>query len=363
MVPCLGYRRYFNGPEADAAGDVRVMMVPSQDRTDCLVVGAGALGLLLAASLKKSVQIGKKKCRVAVLNRRRPPSRVIVHLPDQGCSDLASCVDIETPDWFLNEPAVKVIFFCLPPESTEPSFIDFFEKTKNLLSQSKDVFFIFCNNGCLSENITHIIESDPEKFHAVRALFFIGSVRECHADEWQVRWTGGRRAAWNTIADHSSGGIDQINRLLKSLSFETVAGDRFVDWDVTPKIKVMERKKFFTNFMLAAGIGRTRTQNKNLYSCLSSGTLETMAAQFATLWHLEGVTADELTSVLNATVAATGENFNSLSLAAVNGNDMTMRWFLDCLTFEVSRSAQHADLEALKHFLEAVRDDWGIAHE
>lgn len=339
------------------------MMISNQDRTDCLVVGAGALGLLLAASIRKSLQIQRSSGHVAVFNRRPFPGRITVELPGDETVDFTRYVTSELPAWFGNNSSQQVVFFCLPPESTEAFSLSLLEKIKDRHAFGTKTWFVFCNNGCLSEPVINEFSELTGPGALVRALFFVGAVRVVEQNNCSVRWTGGNRVAWNILASSEDPVARRFADILEMFSYQMSSGETFIDWSQVSPINAMERNKFFTNFMIAAGVGRQRERNKNLYNRLNSGTLDVMASQCAKLWQLHGVNENELKSVLGSTVAATGENINSLSLAAVNGNTSTMKWFLDFLTMEVAKSECFNELEPLRKFIEAIRAEWGIVNE
>jgi hypothetical protein len=236
--------------------------------------------------------------------------------------------------------------------------LSFLNNAKAIFETARNVTIVFCNNGCLPQSVISHLES--EGFATLRALFFIGAVRQESSMGTCVSWTGGNRAVWNEIVSANPSPVVESQEVLQQLSFLLNSGERFVDWLRTDNIFAMERCKFFTNFILAAGIGRRKEKNKRLYSRLNSGTLDMTASQCARLWQSHGVNENDLKSVLLKTVAATEENFNSLSLAAVHGDDSTMRWFLSFLASEISNVADVADFVQLLKFIENVRDEWGI---
>lgn len=334
------------------------MMISEESRTDCLIVGAGALGLLVAAAIKKSKKNNEKIGHVQVFNRRLLPCPVTVSLPEGEPEDMTSDVQIDIPAWFTDSSSHRIVFFCLPPESTEEVSSSFLEKAKSSCGSFQNINFIFCNNGCLSKSVMRQFESAGVA--TLRALFFIGAVRQEEADGCAVEWTGGNRAAWNAVVPGKASSLRSAQEALHHMSFPLSSGQRFVGWRQTENIVAMERCKFFTNFMLAAGIGRRKDKNKSLYSRLNSGTLDMAVSQCAQLWNIHGVNESDLKSVLSGTVAATGENINSLSLAAVHGNDNTMRWFLDFLASEIANAADLGDFSQLRTFVESVRVEWGM---
>ena len=334
------------------------MMISDDGRTDCLIVGAGALGLLVAASIKKSQQNSRRKGHVGVFNRRLLCHPVSVGLPDGEASDLSSCIHTETPAWFTDSSRNRFVFFCLPPESTEEASLSFLKSTKKICDSFQNITFVFCNNGCLPQSVINAFKAIGAS--TLRALLFIGALRREDSSGCTVTWTGGNRAAWNVIIPAPPSSLAFERDELQRMSFPMCSGERFVDWLQTDNIGAMERCKFFTNFMLAAGIGRRKDKNKSLYRHLNSGTLDMAASQCAQLWKLHGVNENDLKSVLSQTVAATEENFNSLSLAGAHGNDNTMRWFLDFLEAEISRAADVSDFDQLNRFIENVRVEWGM---
>ncbi|MEY2988788.1 MAG: hypothetical protein RJB13_2309, partial [Pseudomonadota bacterium] len=258
------------------------MMISDVSRTNCLIVGAGALGLLIAAAIKKSQQSDGKNGYVGVFNRRLLPVPVTVQLPDGENVDMTSCLNTEIPDWFAHSSARRIVFFCLPPESTEVVSLSFLNNAKAIFEASQNVTIVFCNNGCLPRSLISHLES--EGFATLRALFFIGAVRQESSMGTCVSWTGGNRAVWNEIVSANPSPVVESQEVLQQLSFLLNSGERFVDWLRTDNIFAMERCKFFTNFILAAGIGRRKEKNKRLYSRLNSGTLDMTASQCARLW-------------------------------------------------------------------------------
>lgn len=337
------------------------MMISEDSRTDCLIVGAGALGLQLAAAFKKSIQNQKTHQQIAVLNRRLLTGQVTVHLPDGELVDLTGNIQTNVPLWFTHSSSQRMVFFCLPPESTEKASLTFLTNIQSICGTLRNITFVFCNNGCLPDSLLRVLQTEGAV--ALRALFFVGAIRQENSQCSVVNWTGGNRVNWNILLPDRNAPVEHFERVLKQLSFELSSGELFVDWRRATDIVAIERSKFFTNFMLAAGIGRRNEKNKSLYTRLNSGTLDMTASQCARLWKIHGVNEHDLKSMLSSTVSATGENINSLSLAAVNGNDNTMRWFLDFLKLEISTSKDFRELQALYEFAENVRVEWGIGNE
>jgi len=325
--------------------------------TDCLIVGAGALGLLLAYALDRSSQENHKTTRVLLHNRTPLVNCIDLELATGNQTKWQLTVETTSPTQCLEKVNPASIYFCVPPESTESVFMNWLDALERVATPKQPVLFVFCNNGCLSVRTLERISRADSQFSFIRSLFFVGAIREKNQTGCIVRWTGGSRVIWNFLRPPSveqssssamiSGPFTQSSRQLA-----------FMEWSQEKHIFPAERAKFFTNFMLAVGIGPKLAKNKTLSAILEDSIVSLQAEQFAILWEQFGVSADILKTTLQKTIQATGENINSLSLAAFYGNSDTMQSFFEFVTQEISASPRRSELAPMIRFLTTARTAW-----
>lgn len=324
---------------------------------DCLIVGAGALGLLLAYALDRSSQENHKTTRVLLHNRTPLVNGVDLELATGSRTKWQPTVETTSPTQCLEKVNPASLYFCVPPESAESVFMDWLDALERVATPKKTVLFVFCNNGCLSARTLERISRAGSQFLFIRALFFVGAIREKNQTGCLVRWTGGSRVIWNFLRPPS---------LERSSSSATIAGPftqssrqlAFMEWTQEKHIFRAERAKFFTNFMLALGIGPKLAKNKTLSATLEDSIVSLQAEQFAILWEQFGVSADTLKMTLQETIQATGENINSLSLAAFYGNSDTLQSFFEFVNEEIGASPRQSELAPMIRFLSAARTEW-----
>jgi hypothetical protein len=348
---------------------VRLMKQHAKTPRNCLIVGAGALGLLLHRTLLSAHSVSGRPTRIATHNRTTVPEPISIDLGEQAAvpiqteshsGSVQSCLEKFEPD---------TLFLCVPPEATEQVLHSWLGALESLGHKDKPVLFVFCNNGCLSATTLSRLSAAHPRFSFLRALFFVGAMRTLYPDQTHVRWTGGTRVAWNWL--RTAAGQEQLPHFLEPKT-EAKGGTRspvnepsaevatlgFMLWQREQNIFAAERSKFFTNFMLAAAVGPQLAKNKTLSDALGDSIVSLQAQQFAILWEHLGVNAKQLKSTLLSTVADTGENINSLSYAAVQGNTATMEWFLHSIDEDLNASHRIAELEPLVSFLRSVRKKW-----
>jgi ketopantoate reductase len=325
--------------------------------TNCLIVGAGALGLLLAYALERSSQENHKPTRVLLHNRTPLVNCIDFELATGNKTKVQFAVETTSPTQFLAKVNPEIIFICVPPESTESVFLDWLNALESPATSKKSVLFVFCNNGCLSARTLERISCAGSQFSFIRALFFVGAIREKNPTGCLVRWTGGSRVIWNFLRTPS---LEQISSpaLIPGPFAQSPEQLAFMEWSQEKHIFQAERAKFFTNFMLAVGVGPKLAKNKTLSATLEDSIVSLQAEQFAILWEQLGVSADILKTTLQKTIQATGENINSLSLAAVHGNSNTMQSFFEFVAEEISASPRQSELAPMIQFLNAARTNW-----
>ncbi|MEY4064102.1 MAG: hypothetical protein RIR26_310 [Pseudomonadota bacterium] len=326
----------------------------------CLVVGAGALGLLLAKALMAS-RLSSELNEVALFNKS-PVSGRFVFVDSTGhelnfslplySNSVRECFESFQP---------ASLFFCVPPEAIEQVFASWMDAFEAQSAPPSPIEVVFCNNGCLPPRVLQRILSLTHRVHCVRALFFVGAMRSVQTEGLRVHWTGGHSVLWGRIPS----GTDSLREprwLAKGESTEERPLD-FLRWHREKDILSVERRKFFTNFMLAAGLGPRLAKNKTLPEHLPEAMLSRQAEQFAVLWQSFNLSSEALKETLHMTLKATGENINSLSLAGARGNTATMLWFVESLRSEIAASSEKENLISLSGFLDSVQSVWGKNHE
>lgn len=329
----------------------------NEESFDCLVVGGGALGLLLTYALTEMDSKSVSPRNVFAHNRSPLPAQIRLDLKlgherlfsvDSTHGDPASLLQTRSP---------KIVFFCVPPESTESVFNLWLD---SILGKSKvinPVLFVFCNNGCLTPEILARIAKTDSRFAFARALFFVGAMKEKDHSSIVVRWTGGQQVVWGPLKAPNLPHQDTHTSRLEQL-FQIPSAIGFLKWQFVNEIFTVEREKFFTNFMLASGIGPRLIQNKSLANFLDDSVIFSLAKQFQILWHSFGVSAEKLQSTLQKTIQDTGDNINSLSFAGAHGNCSTLNWFVKFIQNEILACERGEELRSLQEFLESVRADW-----
>ena len=289
-----------------------------------------------------------------------------------GRKNFRSSVDTAEPEEWLNScdthSLPTVVFLCTPPELTQDIFFQWLSAFASRFPQ-REVQFVFCNNGILTPQTLAAIalkQAQQVNLSFIRALFFVGSLRSKEAKKVEVQWTGGRRVIWDFLSHGSQHAFELMqNWLGKDFAAESTQVDQlgFMEWQHEGEITRIEREKFFTNFMLAAGIGPNLAKNKTLSQVISEREVAELAEQFADLWQAHRIERDALIQMLRTTVNATSENINSLSYSGAFGNSATMAWFLSTLTEDIRHSTRAEKHLQLTQFLNSVRLKWGMPNE
>lgn len=344
------------------------MNLAATKSTQFVVVGAGALGLLLADSLCQLNQISAQKTDILVVNRRPLPQPI--HMRAQANSmahELAARLLTDSPETVLTSFDARgvsdvFLFLCVPPEHTEAVFFDWLEALHHA-RLNVPVHFVFCNNGLLSSAILKKISENSEYFSYLRAIFFVGAVRQFETGACTVQWNGGDLIRWGFVqADRSANA--NTSRFATSPWLRVTKGEGsmlgFLRWNFEENTTKLEREKFFTNFMLAAFIGPRREINKTLLTKTTVSERAQIARIFENLWAQSGVTAESLIQNLTTTVELTAENVNSLSLQGAQGETSTMCYFLRTLEDDISAHASCNQMQSLTRLIQNARILWGL---
>jgi hypothetical protein len=375
------------------------MVSASEATTHGLIIGGGALGLLLAQALQHSQAGRSSRMSVSVLNRRPLPESLLVSVPisvseaktmqahprpARPLENVNHYANM-SPDKMLTGPLLQVerivLFMCLPPEETESAFVQWMNACSGH-EKIKYIQFVFCNNGILTENVCQRISSAGETFSFLRAVFLVGVVRTLSEAECVVSWKGGNQVIWGSLMQNSAADPDWtdcwLNRSSAAASLSEqlknhTDGDAlaeahtrdisvlsFLEWAKTDRILKVEREKFFTNFMLAVVIGPRLAANKYLFTESTEEFRNLLANDFAMLWGEAGVTAESLLGNLYSTVHATEENFNSLSVQGAKGRPTTMAYFLETIERILTVFDNKSGLKHLPELVVSVRKLWGM---
>lgn len=352
------------------------MSPPDELKTYCLVVGGGALGLLLANSLRKTEQFVQGRMKLGVASRSSLPQPVTVRSTSTGQTETLDVpVDMGTPEECIDRlqmelPSRLVLFLCVAPENTEAVFEQWHDAIGQLQSRRK-VEFVFCNNGLLSSNILNKISIDCADFSYLRAIFLVGAERRKAETGCEVDWNGGDLVYWGSLSEVSANNCARQSSWLSEVAGHTQCSGTsvkesfigFLKWREDPQIMQTERAKFFTNFMLAAIIGPTIEKNGRILEITSENFRKIQADQFGLLWSRHGVTSRFILENLDATVSATSGNHNSLSLQGVRGGKNTMNYFIQTLENEIKESRLDGQLQELCGFIQATKKSWGLMHD
>lgn len=342
-------------------------------KTYCLVVGGGALGVLLADALSQSQRTHSDSTHVLLFNRSPLPKNVVIQCESNGehheldvpilSGSMTDCVQK------LRNLAVSriIVFLCAPPEETEKVFNQWLNEF-SATNTNFVVHFVFCNNGLLSPFILKkTLDLNPQ-FLFYRAIFFTGSVRVIENDICRVLWKGGELVRWGALNKAS---LSESESLKQCLAERTQAGNvdqnrghfmnvGFLRWQFESDIQKVEREKFFTNFMIAAFIGPRKKKNMSLFQETTEDFRKTIASQFALLWPDNAVTRESLLENLNTTVMATGENYNSLSLQGFSGSRSTFDYFMQIIERDVAQHSNQHQLKELVEFMNTAKIIWGV---
>lgn len=351
-------------------------LVPSPQPENALkslvVVGAGALGLVLAQDLALSFGTSAD---VRVFSRRLPPEPWLVSscdtnlLPRLGPSDNSSkavpLVPLQVPlqAWddasgvhpdnhpdvqkiVIQENATqefkgvssRVVFFCVPPTQVEASFVQAAQQGLFAAHSCAHLQVVVCTNGILEPEVATRLRSLRPDAQLIRALFFAGFMRE-QSDKTGTRaiHTGGNLVRFGNL---NSGNLNSCERNLgdpkktlepDGLFAEVVAHNGLLNWQKDANILRVEAEKFFTNVMLAMHIGPNKLPNGHLRALLPAAKAATWARVFASLFPDRLLEPALLCERLWATVDATRANVNSVSFAGSEGDDSTARMFLEQL--------------------------------
>jgi hypothetical protein len=348
------------------------MKPPSDDKScQCIVVGGGALGLLLTNALSQSVEGKSAEPDVRVANRRRLPKVVISNVVSGQEHVLKVPVSDDPPDALLRQPLIAgastlSIFFCVPPETTEQVFKEWLNAVETLQS-SASVEFIFCNNGLLSPHIRKLVEENSGKYQFVRAIFFAGAVRSFENEVCRVTWNGGHLVRWGKLTEKNDADAKENEDKTSHWSFGWMkvqpdgnGAVGFLRWRFAENLDRLEREKFYTNFMLGAIIGPRMEINKSILSKTSVSERALIARQFEILWAGSTVTESSLQQTLLATVEATAENINSLSLQGAKGSGATMEYFFRIIEEQILAHTQPKQFDVLAQLLQSARKQWGL---
>lgn len=341
-------------------------------KTYCLVVGGGALGVLLADALCQSQRTHSDSTQVLLFNRSSLPKKVVIQCESNGeqreldvpilTGSTSDCV--EKLGTLL--ASRFVVFLCAPPEETEKVFIEWL----NAFSAEKNrpiVHFVFCNNGLLSPVVLQKTLEVNSPFLFYRAIFFTGSVRVIDNEGCRVLWKGGELVRWGALNSASLKTSEWLKQCLDEKA-EVANGDQnrghfisvgFLRWRFESDIHKVEREKFFTNFMIAAFVGPRKKKNISLFQETTEDFRKTIASQFALLWADKRVSSESLLENLNTTVMATGENYNSLSLQGFSGSRSTFDYFMQIIERDISKYSNRHQLKELAEFMNTAKKTWG----
>jgi hypothetical protein len=336
--------------------------------TQFIVVGAGALGLLLADSLCQSSQISAQNSEILLLNRRQLPQPIRMRAQANPIAhDLAARLVTDSPEDVVESIDARrvssvFLFLCLPPEHTEALFFDWLEAFHRTRPNCP-VHFVFCNNGLLSSEVLKKVSENSEQISFLRAIFFVGAVRQFEAGACTVQWNGGDLVRWGFVqkdlyTNIKTPGYSTSPWLQATKGACSMLG--FLRWNFEENTSKLEREKFFTNFMLAAFIGPRREINKTLLTQTTVSERAQIARTFENLWTHSGVTAETLIQNLTTTVELTSENVNSLSLQGAQGETSTMCYFLKTLEDDISAHAAGDQMQSLTRLIQNARILWGL---
>lgn len=356
------------------------MNLSCESKLQCIVIGGGALGLLIADALQSSELVTIRKATVWVVNRRPLSPEVLIHSERQVSPHrLEIPSSSENAHYFCaknirNSVQKIVLFFCIPPETVERVFFEWIEAL-GMKRFEQSIQIVFCNNGVISDKIIKRIRILPQNFSIIRSVFFVGALRKIEKQTTSISWNGGDLVQWGFLSnknheklffkgisdDHNainvsddSGGLESQ----KETTQETTLG--FLKWNFQSEIRKIEFEKFYTNFMLAVGIGRQMKKNKEIFEATTGQFRAQIAEKFAMLWSSWGVTKESLLENLNSTVLRTGENFNSLSVQGVQGKSLTMMHFIELIEDEILESKCIEKFQDLQKLLQSEKNIWGV---
>ncbi|MEY3904040.1 MAG: hypothetical protein RL189_3346 [Pseudomonadota bacterium] len=336
--------------------------------THCLVVGGGALGVLLADALRGSQELISHGGDVLLVNRSPLPSEILIVEESDGSQRrcLVERWNATAQECLEKLPrSKKVLFFCVPPEASESVFLEWLAAARATKQQSLQ--FVFCNNGLLSATTEQNVRLESLRYSFLRAVFMVGAFRELGQNKCRVFWKGGSLVRWAPLSGHNSGSTE-LTDFWMSHAQPAAAGNAneplrsvgFLQWQRVDSAHKLEREKFFTNFIIAAVIGPHMQPNKTVFEKFSGESLDLLAAEFALLWKDFGISSESLLENLQSTVRATAENYNSLSLQGANGKNSTMKYFFKILHEELSQQRLPQPLSLLADFIDASAKHWGV---
>lgn len=336
--------------------------------THCLVVGGGALGVLLAEALHGSNAVASQGRHVLLVNRSPLPSEIFIIQESDGSRRRCAVnrLHADAQECLQKLPhSKKVVFFCVPPEASEAVFLQWLAAAR--AAQQSSVQFVFCNNGLLSAGTLQHVQTESQRYSFLRAVFLVGAFRELDENQCRVFWKGGALVRWSPLSGQDSRCAEMSDFWMgPARSVEAGPGDEpvrsvgFLQWQRVGSAHKLEREKFFTNFILAAVIGPHMQPNKTVFEKLSGEALDLLATEFAILWNGLGVSKESLLENLHATVRATAENYNSLSLQGAHGKNSTMKYFFRIMNEELSQQRLPKQLSRLADFIDASAKHWGV---
>lgn len=325
-----------------------------------IVLGAGALGLVLAHELVRAEVVraaqpqgrspgstrassGPASGGVLIFNRRPLPQPVRVEafnasdcLPPEDFTLFLDSQDEGTPRLAFADGSDPLTVFACSVPGTEKHLLERFFASVDIPA-ARVVDIVLCGNGLVPDDVASHCAALPTvshlRFRFFRALFFVGFMREEDAAGTRARHTGGTRVEWGPWESAPQGEPESSNhekgRGVSSPLIACPDVTPHLHWVESPFIAQVEYCKFFVNLSLALGNGPGLKRNAELDETLPFSERALLAEALVAVAPEPlrrksdagpALSVALLLSRLADTVTATAANVNSISLAGARGD-------------------------------------------
>ncbi|WP_186648177.1 hypothetical protein [Fluviispira vulneris] len=310
-----------------------------------IVVGAGAVGLFLAHTLK----IAFPQDSLFILSKSRTVHPLTIEYVDgtRMQEDLQVMLLSEIPHIVSSKIKSSNIYFyvTLPPEFSDRVFEYILLISKEIVEE-KIITIIFLNNGLIDKKKIENFQLKLSKkvaitIQVIRALLIAGYMRTHDEKGTLVKNTGGNKIFYGTYKNEF---IDS-NIIFPQLFYSCIYDN---------EIFMREKAKFITNLLLGLIINKNLLENRNVLKIISKDKLDKTLESFCKLFRENEVKYEFIREQFMNTVHETGTNINSISYAWYHGNRQTIDYFVSELK-SVMRKSKNKNA---KHFMNEILKEY-----
>ncbi|BBH54278.1 hypothetical protein [Fluviispira sanaruensis] len=319
----------------------RLEIVNSHNSICRFVIGAGAVGLFLAHTLK----IVYPQDSLYIMNKSRTVLPLTIEYVDgrQFQSDLQAVLLNENPqNIFSKIKSLNIYFYVtLPPENAENVFVYILKILKGVAGE-KIITIIFLNNGFVDKKKIENFKIKLSKkgfltIHFIRALIIAGYMRTRDNAGTLVKNTGGNKIFYGTYNNEF---IDSNNIFPKEFYSSIYDKDIFL----------REKAKFITNLLLGLIINNKLLENRKVFTIIPKDKLDKTLENFCNLFGENEVRYDFIREQFLLAVHETGGNINSISYAWYHGKRQTIDYFVSELKSFMKKSKNKSAI----HFMNEI---------